>query len=319
MDIVITGATGLVGFHAAQRILEGQHNVYAIGRNQSKLLELEKLGCNILNIDITDPEWPEIPNAAIWIHSAAAVSGAKVEVFQKVNVEGTRNVINQARKRNATHFIHISTISTYSLSKKPILEDYDQNPESKYGQSKLEAEQIVLEELKESGIYYSIFRPPFIGGPNDKNFLYEIAIRLKRKKVPHISKSGIIGFLDARDFAECLQWTITSEDAKNQIFNIQSTEISFNDFTTQFSEMLQFPKPKKIPYWLVYIVAVVNTFWGKLVGRNMENTLSIYRLKTLTHYRSLDISKLNNVFKFEYTSLNTTLKDWIANSDLESL
>lgn len=313
MTLVITGATGFLGQHIVAAALAKEKQVLALGRNLSKFEQFESPFLETAYFDLTSPtsQWAKLPTDSIIIHAAAAISGATQDVLDAVNVEGTQKLIDFAQKHNVKQFIHISTISTYNLSHEGNLsESAKQHPQSTYGQSKLVAEKLVMDQLSN----YTIFRPPFIGGPNDPNFLAEMFKRLKAGKLPKISRDGEFGYIDVRDFAKQILNAVEYPKAFGQVFNIQGDRTNYHEFIHKLAEICNYSPPKRtLPFSVIMVIAFLNELLGKLRGKNMDASLSRYRIRTLTSKRTLNTEKLDKVLPFTYRSIESSLKDWAAN------
>lgn len=149
--ILVTGATGAVGPH----VVKSLHDVgYAV-----RTLSLDTPpagiwpdGVETFTGDVTDASAVRavMDGVNAVIHMAALlhvdhVSPESYEKYQKINVGGTRNVVNAAAGAGVKHIVLFSTISVYGPSDGRILtEDSKPCPDTFYARTKLEAEQIVL-------------------------------------------------------------------------------------------------------------------------------------------------------------------------------
>jgi nucleoside-diphosphate-sugar epimerase len=149
MKAIVTGATGLVGYHVVNLLLKDDEftKVLALGRNKERLAELNELGAIAHNFDLTSEDSFELLNdwgeETFWFHCAAAVSGADKPVLHAVNVEGTERLVRKAESLKVPKFVHVSSIAVYGIQDKDYVEDDSFKPESNYGKTKLQAENIV--------------------------------------------------------------------------------------------------------------------------------------------------------------------------------
>lgn len=102
-------------------------------------------------------------NVNVVIHLAAMInvneSVINPEFTKKVNVDGTVNVLKCCIKNKIKKIIFASSAAVYGDSKEiPINENSTTNPQSPYGQSKLDAEKIIVKTCQENNIDYIIFR-----------------------------------------------------------------------------------------------------------------------------------------------------------------
>jgi len=146
MKVVITGASRGIGFELVKYFLVNGHQVIAISRNQDKLLELEKLGANILAFDLTSEDFTPVIDVVksfgdidILINNAGALvnkplsqmTNEDIKYVYNVNVFSVIKLIRDLliHFKNDAHIVNISSVggvqgsvkfsglSTYSSSK----------------------------------------------------------------------------------------------------------------------------------------------------------------------------------------------------------
>lgn len=165
MKYLITGAGGQLGFDVKRELLARGVASDDIAAPSSK------------ELDITDTEavenYVENFQPDVIFHCAAYtnVDGAESnqEICHKVNVEGTRNLVNAAAKVEAK-IIYISTDYVFDgESADPYEVDAKTGPQSVYGRTKLDGEEVVREYLK-----HFIVRTAWAFGTNGKNFVKTI-------------------------------------------------------------------------------------------------------------------------------------------------
>ena len=161
MKIFVTGITGFVGGAVANHFSSLGCEITGIGRSKNLPPHISNK-CNYLQSDICNP-LPKI-EADIVVHAAGLTSDtASFQELYKVNVEGTKNVLDAAKK--VTHFIYISTSSVYNFHNLPMTEleagvNYEEL--SGYGKSKFLAEQHILNNYTDNK--KTILRPRAIYG-----------------------------------------------------------------------------------------------------------------------------------------------------------
>jgi nucleoside-diphosphate-sugar epimerase len=104
------------------------------------------------------------------LHAASVIHpGGRVRELFDVNVGGTENVLDRARRASATRFLHVSSNSPFGANDGPtdrFTEDSPPNPYLGYGRSKLEAEQLVQRSHDRGDLATVILRPPWFYGPH---------------------------------------------------------------------------------------------------------------------------------------------------------
>ncbi len=156
MKLFLTGGTGFVGSEILKQLTENGHAVRCLVRPDSKKKLAVTEGVEIVNGDITQPESlaGKMEGCEAVIHLVGIIRAfpSRGITFEKIHYEGSRNVIDEAKRAGIKHFLHMSALGA-SADAKPL-----------YHQTKYKAEQY----LKQSGLTYTIFRPSVIFAPNDE-------------------------------------------------------------------------------------------------------------------------------------------------------
>ncbi len=165
--ILLTGATGFLGAELLAR-LKGRR-FRCLTRSPEAVARLKKYGCEVVLGDIT--EKVSVGKAArevgVVIHAAALIKADSISDYRSVNVEGTRNLVEAAKKAKVRNFIFLSSI----------VAAYERTTD--YGKSKLEAEEVV----KNSGLPFTILRISVMYGKNDTKTLGSLVRIIKKSPV----------------------------------------------------------------------------------------------------------------------------------------
>lgn len=95
--------------------------------------------------------------------------------YFKVNVEGTRNLLDACISTNIKHFIYFSSVKAMAEESKHTLnETYDCTPITPYGESKLMAEELVVDYGNKYGFKTTVLRLPLVYGPGNKGNVYKM-------------------------------------------------------------------------------------------------------------------------------------------------
>jgi UDP-glucose 4-epimerase len=163
MTILVTGGTGLVGSRLLGRFVEAGIDCRGLVRSRKEL----PAGVSPVEGDILSPDTlaAAVEGVTAIIHLAALFrTGDEAEIW-RVNLEGTRNLITAVKEHAPdTRFLMASTSNVYDPDiSHPGREDDHVAPTLAYPASKIEAEN----ELRESGLNWSILRLPFVYGDKD--------------------------------------------------------------------------------------------------------------------------------------------------------
>lgn len=178
MKILITGATGFVGSHLAEKFHFQGHEVYSLIRDSRKAELFSVPG--ILIHGALQAQGPcdflaELPDdLQMVIHTAGVVHSMDELEFEKVNNRATQNLLTQLQaKYHSLRFIFLSSLAASGPAEfgQALPQEDDQaRPISAYGESK-RATEIFLEAIASDHWNIQIFRPPMVIGPRDPAML----------------------------------------------------------------------------------------------------------------------------------------------------
>ncbi len=187
--VFLTGGTGLLGSHVAQRLLEGGNEVVALHRRGSDTTFLRELGCDLVEGDLLDEaalHTRRMKGCQGVVHGAAYIyGGPSLEAVRRVNVEGTRRVLEGAREAGVPRVVHLSSVVVYGDPPSPITEETPLTeplgPLDFYGVSKREGDLLAQTFHQEGGMSVTVLRPPAIYGERDRLLVPKLATFLKRR------------------------------------------------------------------------------------------------------------------------------------------
>lgn len=201
MKILVTGAAGFIGSHAAERFkkagfeiigLDNFSDYYDVSLKELNARTLVEAGIPVHKIDLRNPsELKQLDtDFDLIVHFAAQPGIAATATFEQYfsnNILGTENLIEFAHSnKNLKHFINIATSSIYGLEA-TFPETEVPKPASWYGVTKLAAEQLVLSQSRLKAFKASSLRLYSVYGPRErpeKLYTKLIACGLKGQKFP---------------------------------------------------------------------------------------------------------------------------------------
>ncbi len=212
--IVVTGGTGFIGSRLVHKLVETGHEVNALVRTSSDLTSLKDcLGkINLVYGDVTSASSLKgVFDGVDEVYHCAGITymgGKKNPLLQKINVNGTRNVLEASRLAGVRRVVHVSSITAVGISgpNRKCDEESRWNFDMidlEYARSKHEAEQIVAEEVKK-GLDCVIVVPAFVFGAGDINFNAGRIIKdVYNRKMPFYPLGGVC-VVDVEIVAESL-------------------------------------------------------------------------------------------------------------------
>lgn len=229
--IFIAGASGFVGGHLVDFLISKGHKVKCLARSERTITSLAEKGAGVVSGDITQAETLQgvLRSDDIVIHLVGIIEEKGDATFQAVHVEGTRNLVNEARRVGVRHFFYQSALGA------------DLNSWSGYLRTKAEAEEIV----KRSNIPYTIFRPSLIIGPWD-GFTKKIMDMLKFSPVIPLPGEGKAKFqpIYIKDWLTCIGRVIDDPAKFSGTFDIGGPEhLAYREIVEELSRAAGYRKP----------------------------------------------------------------------------
>ena len=187
MKVLVTGATGFLGGKTIELILKEGHEAVALVRSTSNTEGLPK-NIEVREADLFDEGSLEtaVQGVDAVIHFAAYFDfyPRDEELMFRVNVEGTKNLMNACVGTQVQRFIYCSTTETMGgIRFPPGTEDTELIPDFSYGESKILAEKAIREISKDTDLPHIILRPTGVLGEGDLYVMFEVAEQLYEGKV----------------------------------------------------------------------------------------------------------------------------------------
>lgn len=223
--VLITGASGFVGYHLVEAALQAGLEVYAAVRPSSELAQLKPFSIQYTSLDYTAPEALvkelEEKQYHFIIHAAGTTKAKNAQIYNKVNAEYTKALALAASKAQIPlkKFVFISSLAALGpIAYQETMAIHEQSlaqPLTDYGRSKLLAEKH-LSEMKSLPLV--IFRPTAVYGPREKD-IFILLKTLNRGLDPYISRQAQrLSFVYVKDLAKVVV----------QALEIKEQQVSYN-------------------------------------------------------------------------------------------
>jgi len=188
MRVLITGGSGFLGRVTARVMRKAGYDVTILCRGEYGFLADE--GFTVIRGDICDKTFLlNAFNDFDEVHHIASLTGISTvkKPFYKINVEGTRNVIDACLKNSVKKLVYTSSPSVVfdGTSEEMVDESatYSETFLNPYSETKAEAEKIVLNENEKGNLLTISLRPHLIWGPEDTNLIPRLLERAAKRRL----------------------------------------------------------------------------------------------------------------------------------------
>lgn len=308
MKALVSGATGFLGGALSRRLHNMGWDVTALGRNTSKLDQLEREGIRAHRLDLK--EKGDIATACkeqeIVFHCAALPSPwGNFEEFYQTNVIGTRNVIRGCEEHKVKRLVYVSTPSIYfGYSSRINVSETASLPEpvSNYAATKLLAEQ-EMDEAFARGLAVIAIRPRAIFGPGDTVIFPRLIPRLRSGRLPILGDGeNLVDLTYIENVVDALLLCVNSPAGTlGKKYNISNDEpVKLWEFIERICTDLNLPVPKrKISYQTAMAAASTLEAIFTLIPTHPEPPITRMSISMMANSTTLDINAAKNELGYQ--------------------
>ena len=284
-NILITGCTGFIGKQLVNELSKPEYkrkyNITCFARKPFRYKYV------IGSLEDKNSLDRAIRNMHIVIHLAGETRSSDRKLNYKINVIGTKNVIEMCRKNKIKKIIYSGTVN--SIFKR----------RGVYGETKRLAESLV----KNSGLNYVILKFNMVYGPGDSNLSKTINLVKKLPIIPIIGNGkATLQPVCVNDAANAIISSLENNNLKNRIYHIAGSEaFTFNEYIDIISSNLYIKRIK------IHIPAFLARFFIMITGRMFESTLTTELINSITQDKSVDISPAKKDLGFNPRSFRSMI------------
>ncbi len=256
--ILISGISGFIASHLAERLLRERAPVRGTARRRGKAFEVSEIskassGLEIVQADLLDAGSlrQAVADCRAVVHAAAWTGGAELSdaAGMRVNVEGTTNLLAAAEAAGVERFIYISSVAVYGVNRAPLVDETAATPPvgQAYPDSKIAAEELV----RASRVPWVIVRPACTYGPRGGAWTIGPIEQIKAGRLVLVGQDkGLVttGYID--NVVDGLLSVLTHPAAVGESFNLcDDRAVTFREFYLAYAKMLGKASLPAVPGW----------------------------------------------------------------------
>jgi nucleoside-diphosphate-sugar epimerase len=254
--VLVTGASGFIGSRLAARLVGEGRRVRCLVRASSDTARLSALGVELVRGDLADVAslGDAVEGAGCVFHCAAMVSDwGTVREIARVNVAGTRGLLEAAAAASVERFVHVSTTDVYGHpGVRAVEESYRPARFANwYAQTKLEAEAEVWRVHASGALRATILRPATVYGPGSREVIGEIARAIRARQMLLVAGGRAnAGLCYVENLVDAALLASEHERAGGEAINVcDGLAVSWRRFVEDLATGLGAPRPwLSLPY-----------------------------------------------------------------------
>lgn len=312
----VTGGTGFVGSNLVRELHHQGWDVFALARSASSVEEISDIPLHIRTGDIQDAAsvlqaMPEGSDAVFHVAASTNVWSGKNNEQERINVGGTRNVIEAAIARQAKRFVHTSSFATWGI-RNTLLTECSVRTEAtdwiNYVRTKFAAENLVKQAVREELMDAVILNPANILGPGDRRNWSRVIMMTHKGKLPGVPPGGG-PFADVREVAKA-HVAAYHKGEKGENYLLGGVDVSFLELIQIVGELLGKPVPSRAtPGWQLKAAARVKSWVAAITGREPDITPESAFM--IIHHLSCDSGRAQRELDYRFTPIRPLLRDTI--------
>ena len=316
MKALVTGANGFTGSHLVKALQKRGDSVAGLVRKSSNLDRLADCQINLIYGDITDRAalTQAMQGVDVVFHTAAYVELGLVNAveMQRVNVEGTRAVLDVAQSAGVSKLVYCSTIGIFGDTQGKIIDETFKRTQkdfsSAYDRTKYEAQQLV-DQAAAKGFPVTSVLPSGIFGLDDPHFMPVLNTFLKGRLKIWAGGQRITGIVHVDDLAEAMLLA-ADRGQLGGYYILSAGDLSTREMFEIFSQETGIAAPTNAPEPVVRVVGALLD----VVGRALSWQPPIDRERV--HYLydrcvRVDASKARRELGWNPRSVEETLRELV--------
>ena len=320
MKIFITGATGFIGAHLIECLKNTDHELFCLARKTSQIQPLEAAGARIIIGDITDKEsLVRNMQGCDWLIHLASNFEFWVpdkQVYQAVNIEGVRNVMESALETGIKKVVHVSTVAVYGNATWPITEEsqFGSYRPSRYAQTKYEGDLIALRMYEEKGLPLVVIYPSAVIGANDPKAAGRYIKNFALGYMPaQVLVNKVFPWVHVKDVCEAILRAMEKEGNIGEKYLITTVNMTFGEINKMICEIAGSRLPfLSLPESITMAGAYLLTGISDLIKKPPLLDLSVDQIKLMKQGYVFDGSKAERELGLVYTPIREGLVEAIA-------
>lgn len=306
MKVLVTGANGFLGSWLTRALVDDGHDVYALVRRNGDLSDLKGVNCKYVYGDVTDLvsllEAVTDFDSIFHLAGVVAYKASDRALMEKVNVQGTANVIEVCRERKVRRLVHLSSVVAVGAGFEPsevLNETSEYNIHDLnlgYFETKHAAEILVKKACDRREVDAVIINPSTIYGFGDaKKGSRKMMLKVAQGKLKFYTSGGV----NVVAVEDVIQGILSAwkNGKSGERYILSGENILIKDLFRMIAEEAGVPAPSvQLPDKVLHAVGTIGDFMEKI---GMKSPLSKENAHTATMFHWFDSAKAQRELNFK--------------------
>ncbi|TLU84864.1 MAG: SDR family oxidoreductase [Chlorobium sp.] len=316
-NILVTGATGFIGSSLVKKLAETDDKIFILVRKSSDLTSLTDIlhKVHLVYGDITDRSSLDSAMQGIdFVYHSAGLTymgDKKNALLYKINVDGTRNILQASAIAGVKRVVHVSSITAVGIAfnKKPVDESVIWNFDTislEYARTKHLSEMEVAEAVKK-GLDCVIVNPAFVFGAGDINFNAGRIIKdIYNKRLPFYPLGGIC-VVDVEIVSEAII-SAMKKGKTGERYILGGENVSYKQLADTISRITGAPRVHfPLPFWTAKILkSALDLYKNK---NRISKLFNMSMFRVASHFLYFDSSKAIRDLNLRYESHEHSIRN----------
>jgi nucleoside-diphosphate-sugar epimerase len=312
---IVTGAAGFIGTHLIKRIRSEYPDCPIWAFDIANSLERENKGYRVRQWDIVNQSAPLFDAESATLFHLAALArepGYAWDEYFRVNLQGTRNVVNFAVRNDIHRIIFTSTMMVYAGGDRCYDEEGLTAPYTAYGFSKLAAELVLREwAARDPRRRLRIVRPGVVFGKGERGNFTRLYNALRTGRFVYVGRRNTVkSCVYVKDLTRLLM-ALSCDEWEHDTYNVcylHPTTVE-EICAALCAAMGSKRKIPVVPYRAMRRLSFVFELLNRM---GLRNPIHHRRIEKLYQSTCIDSTRLSQTgFEFEYP-LHEAIEDWLG-------
>jgi 2-alkyl-3-oxoalkanoate reductase len=309
MKALVTGATGFLGSHLTRALIARGDSVRILARTAERAAALEVAGAKMRLADFSEAGSLEgtATDVDVVFHLVRSATSAAAEVFDRIDVEGTEQMLAEARRARVRRFVYVGTLAGYSVAGQNgggVIDERssldDTHLLGNYVRAKVRAEAAVLAANQRGDVQTVIVRLGLVCGPGTSVLPAHVCQSVSRGWVILFGDGSVpLPLIYVDNAVDALILAATLDGVAGEAFNIVDDDrLTQQEYLTLLRQSTGgWPRVLRLPTISYYALGFASELAA--AARKKEPTTNRHRIKTRLAHVRWDCAKARRLLQWQ--------------------